>query len=322
MLVVDVVVCVLGLGVLARAADVFVAGAAALAQRLGISSVTVGVVVIGVGTSAPELLVSGIAARAGAADVGVGNIVGSNIANLSLVLGVAALVAPLPVRASVLRREVLLALAATAAFGWLLRDGLDRLDGVVLVVLLAVALVLLARWGRVAPGGEELAGEVREYLAPEQARRLRPEVLRTLLGLVGTLVGAQLLVTGATGIATAAGLSGGFVGLTIVAVGTSLPELVTAAQAARRGESGLVLGNLLGSNTFNALGVGAVVAFTAPGAPVPAGLRGAGVVVMLAVSLLAVVFMRRRMAVTRLEGALLVAGYGALVPLLAVMTSS
>jgi len=222
----------------------------------------------------------------------------------------------------VVRREALVATAATAVFAAVLvGGGLSRLDGVLLLVVMAASLLLMLRWARVPAGGsDELAAEVEEFLAEEARGSTTREVLRTVAGLVGTLGGAQLLVVGATGIAERTGLSGGFVGLTVVAVGTSLPELVTAAQAARRGESDLIVGNLLGSNIFNALAVGGVVGVLAPDAPVGAGLRTWGTGLAVAVSILAVLLMRRRLAVTRFDGALLVAGYAAVLPALAVVS--
>lgn len=336
---------VAGLALLAYSADHLVLGASRVAARLGVPALVVGVVVIGIGTSAPEMLVSGLAAAHGAADVGVGNVVGSNLANLTLVLGVAALVNPLTVRSTVVRREVPLSLAASGLFAVLLQDGLDVRDGVVLAAAMGAALVLLLRWtsrdrragdeanrvpSALEPAGPDpaLAEEVVELIeegadgvgpdpdAFAASARLRPEVLRTLAGLVGTLAGAQLLVWGAVGIADATGLSGGFVGVTIVAIGTSLPELLTAAQAARRGQSDLVVGNLLGSNIFNALTVGALVALLAPGVEVGDVLVRTGSVVMMGAALLSMLFMWRRYTVTRVEAAVLVASYVAVLPAL------
>ncbi|MBI4943618.1 MAG: calcium/sodium antiporter [Actinobacteria bacterium] len=335
-----------GLALLAWSADHLVLGASRVAARLGVPTLVVGVVVIGFGTSTPEMLVSGLAAGGGAADVGVGNVIGSNLANLTLVLGVAALVASIGVRSTVVRREVPLSLAASGLFALLLQNGLTRRDGVLLALAMAASLALLLRWTArdrraaddtnlvpsvLEPAGPdpELAEEVLEMLAdpddatgsggpaaPPQQVRLRREVWRTLGGLVGTLAGAELLVRGALGIASATGLSGGFVGVTIVAVGTSLPELLTAAQAARRGESDLVVGNLLGSNIFNALTVGALVALLAPGRPGGDALVVTGSLVMMGAGVLSMLFMWRRYRVTRVEGAVLVAAYVAVLPAL------
>jgi len=314
--VVDVLACAAGLVLLTIASDHLVLGASALAERFGVPVLVVGVVVIGAGTSMPELLVSASAALRGSADVGVGNVVGSNIANVMLVLGTAALVAPVAVASRILRREVPLMVVAGVAFAAALWRGLSLAEGVALLAGLAVALALLVHWSRSSRGSAELAREVSDVVAPASAPGAGRAVARALLGLAGTIAGAQLLVVGALGIADAAGVSGSGVGLTIVAAGTSLPELVTAAQAARRGDAELVVGNVLGSNIVNALGVGGVVAVLAPGPLAGTGLA-VGAVAMVLTSLVAVAFMRRRFVVDRLEASLLVVGYVCLVPVLA-----
>ncbi|MFN7149537.1 MAG: sodium:calcium antiporter, partial [Microthrixaceae bacterium] len=229
-LAMDVVFTVVGLVILVRAADVFVDGAVGLSRRFGLSPVIVGAVVIGLGTSVPELLVSVIAAANGDASLGVGNVIGSNIANLSLVLAVAAMVAPMAVHSSIVRREAPISFLAVAAFALALQGGLTRGDGVLLLVALVLVMIVTVRSATRA-GNEELVEEVEHVLAEIPARRV---VLLTVVGLLGTALGAQLLVDGSVGLATELGLSEGFVGLTLVAVGTSLPELVTAVQAARR----------------------------------------------------------------------------------------
>ncbi len=315
--------CLAGLLLLARASDALVLGSSALASRWGVPTLVIGVVVIGFGTSAPELLVSGIAAASGAPAIGIGNVIGSNIANLSLVLGVAALVAPVAVHTGVVRREAPLSLTASVAFALALQTGLDRTDGLLLLALLVGALALLIRWAmRARPpagaGGGELGREVTDLLVGEAGRGWSGVAVQAFGGLVGTLLGAELLVWGAVGIARAAALPEGFIGATVVAVGTSLPELVTGAQAARRGESDLIVGNLLGSNVFNALAVGGLVGVISGGTEVEVGLRTTGVVVMLAVSALAMLFMRRRFRVLRWEAAALIGVYVATLPLLGV----
>jgi cation:H+ antiporter len=314
--------CLVGLVLLARASDALVVGSSALASRLGLPTLVIGVVVIGFGTSTPELLVSGLAAASGSPALGVGTVIGSNIANLTLVLGAGALIAPIAVHADVVRREAPLALLATAAFALALQNGLTRGDGVLLLLLLALALTLLVRGALRAraatpPGSAALTRDVAELVAEEAPRAVGQLTIRALAGLAGTLLGAEVLVWGAIGVARAASLPEGFIGATVVAVGTSLPELVTAAQAARRGETDLIVGNLLGSNLFNGLAVGGVVAVVDGGTAVGTGLRVTGVGVMLGVSALAMLFMRRRFRVVRWEAAVLVAVYAATLPLLA-----
>jgi cation:H+ antiporter len=304
-----------GLLVLTKAADMFVDGAVALSNRLGLSPVLIGAVVIGLGTSIPELLVSVLAAADGDVALGVGNVVGSNIANLSLVLGVAALLTPIAVSNSTLRREAPLSFAAVALFGYLLHDGLEILDAVLLlgalVVVVAIIIATTTRSG--AETLHDLAGEDIAEVFHRPAHRIG---LVTAIGLVGTVAGAQVLVTGALGVAEGVGLSEGFVGITLVAVGTSLPELVTAVQAARRNEHELIVGNVLGSNLFNSLAVGGAIALFAPGSIGDPGLTGSAVVMMVGVALLGWIVMWRGPGILRIEGLLLLAGYVATVWLL------
>lgn len=324
MLIARITAVVVGLLVLTKAADRFVLGAATIARRLGVSAVVIGAVIVGFGTSAPELLVSALAAWDGHADLGVGNIIGSNIANLTLVLGIGAAIAPLSVSTGVLRREAPAAVVAMGLLALLVQGNLGRVEGIVLIgVFVAMMLGLLVLVRRET--GSRLAVETDEMLDlesdvdndPSTPTPLRTEVLWVVVGLAGTIAGAQLLVWGATGIADRAGLSDGFVGLTLVAVGTSLPELVTTIQAARRQEHDLIVGNLLGSNLVNSLAVGGVVGILAPGAPLDGTLTGIGSGVMMAIGVVAVFFMRRKFRLTRGEGIALVAGYAASVPLLA-----
>lgn len=305
-----------GLVLLTWAADHFVLGAARTSARLSISPVVIGAVVIGFGTSAPEMVVSGIAAGRGQLDIAVGNIVGSNVANLTLVLGVAALAGTITVASRTLRREAPLSLASVVLFAVLVQDGLTRLEGIFLAAMLAVALIHLLRSAR-AEGNEELSEEVTEFLDEAEEVRVGREVSRALLGLLGTLVAAQVLVVSATDIALRFGLKEGFVGLTIVAIGTSLPELATSLQAARKGETDLIVGNLLGSNLFNSLAVAGIAGIVGPGALGDPKLAGLGTVLMVSVAALAAVFMATGRRVTRNEGVTLVALYVVMVPLLA-----
>jgi cation:H+ antiporter len=309
-----------GLVLLALAPDRFVAGSAGLADRWGVSRVVIGAVVIGFGTSSPELLVSGIAATSGDADVGVGNIIGSNMANVGLIVAVAGLVGHIAVPTGLLRRELPLMVAATVVFAVAVQNGLTRGEGVLLLAGLAAALVVIIRSAR-RPAGTaqdgELAVEVGEFLPEEAARGPGQLVFLTVAGLAGTLAGAQLLVGGAVEVADDLGLSRGFIGMTVVALGTSLPELVTAIAAARAGEDQLILGNVLGSNLFNCLAVGPVVALANTDTATTSGLPGSAVGLMLALTALAAGAMVRRQLITRGESVTLLVTYLAFVPFLA-----
>lgn len=304
-----------GLVLLVWAADQLVTAAARLSLVLRITPVVIGVVVIGFGTSMPELVVSGLAAIEGLFDLGVGNVIGSNIANVLLVLGAAALIAPVTVTDRLLRREVPLTLAAVAAFAWAIQGPLRVVDAVLLIVLLTVVLVIIITLAR-RDGTLDL-DEVEALTAA--ATSTGRESLRALVGLTLTIAGAQMVVIGGGAIAEGFGLSEGFVGLTLVAVGTSLPELATSVQAVRRGEAELLVGNVLGSNLFNAAAVGPLLVWSGAnlGRTVATDLAGiattAMVLAVAGVSLLLVV--RRRLG--RLSGALMLLSYVAVIVMLA-----
>lgn len=314
-----------GLALLTFAADHLVLGSSRLAERMRISPVVVGVVVIGLGTSAPEFLVSGVAAGRGHTDLAVGNIAGSNILNLTLVLGIAALAGSLAVTSQVIRREVPLAVGAVVLFALLAWGGLNPTTGAVLAVTGAGALFLLVHWARAARHDDELAEDAVEFAhasaqvdVPPAARSRRPawfEPVRAIVGLAGVLAGAQLLVANASAIATDLGVSQIIIGFTVVALGTSLPELVTTVQAQRRGESDLVVGNLFGSNLFNSLVGGAVVGLASGSAP--AGKAAVALsVAMILTAALAWALLRRGLILTRVEAVALLAAYALTVPLL------
>lgn len=293
-MLVDVIWVALGMAVLIFGAERLVTAAERLAHYWGMSTVLIGAVVVGLGTSLPEMLISGLAAaRPNGLDLATGNIIGSNIANLSLVLGVSIIMAPLKNMVIDLRREWLAMLAGSfvlVALAW--NNALSRWNGVVLVVAMALALVLLVRWSRnTHPVAEErntdLSGNTGQARSAEvgawmekvkveislnilgirlRARlQLWKELLMAVVSLTLTLWGADRLVEGATGIAERLDISGGLVGLTLVALGTSLPELATAIAAARHGNAELIIGNVLGSNLFNALAVGGIAGLVGDG---------------------------------------------------------
>lgn len=299
-LAIAVIEVLVGLFLLSKAADLFVDGAAAVATAAKLSPVVVGAVVVGFGTSAPELLVSGLAARGGDVDVGLGNIVGSNVANVSLVLGFAALVTPILVTRAVLVREAPISVGAVALFAFFTIGGFAVWEGIVMLVVLVGVLA----W--IVFGGNE---DSVEEIEVDGDRSVGQSLGVTLVGLTGTVLGAQLMVWGAVAIAESLGLSGGFVGFTLIALGTSLPELVTAFAAARKGETELILGNLLGSNMFNSLAVGGAVAILGAGQfndRIPATW---GVSAMVIIAAMTWVFMVTRRKITRAEAIILLGAY-------------
>lgn len=302
-----------GVAILAWSADQFVLGASRVALLRQASPLLVGVVIIGFGTSAPELIVSAIAAAGDEPEVAIGNIVGSNIANLSLLLGLGAVIVPLLVVSRTVQREAPLVVGAVVLFAVVVQGGgISRVEGVVLLIALIAALAVVAR----NTTGDPLEREVVELTEPA-AHRLGREARRTVMGLIGTVAAAQLLLWGALDVADRASLSEGFVGATMVAIGTSLPELVTVIQSARRRETDLIVGNLLGSNLFNSLAVGGVVGLI--GAPEidNTTLTVFAAVAAVAIATVALVAMRTDYTVGRREGALMIVLYLALVPVLA-----
>jgi cation:H+ antiporter len=323
-MVFHILLAVVGLVVLTFAADHLILGASRLAERIRISPVVVGVVVIGLGTSAPEFLVSGVAAARGDTGLAVGNIAGSNILNLTLVLGIAALAGPVMVTSGVIRREVPLAVSAVILFSFLAWAGLNPVTGALLAAAGMCSLFVLLRWAQHGRSNTSVADDAVEFAqasaivdAPVASSRLPAwvEPVRAVLGLAGVLAGAQLLVSNASAIAAQLGLPQVIIGFTLVALGTSLPELVTTVQAQRRGESDLVVGNLFGSNLFNSLVGGAVVGF-ASGSSAPARAAVALSVTMILTAGLAWVLLRRGLTLTRVEALVLLAAYALTMPLL------
>ena len=263
----------IGFIILAWSADRFVDGAAALARHLGISPLIVGLTIVGFGTSAPELVISAIAALEGNTNLAIGNAIGSNIANIGLVLGIAATISPIAVASSILKREYPLMLAAMILVLLILIDGhLGIWEGVILLACLLGVLIWTVitglREGRNLPSTPDDALEV-EFEAELALDEIMPAAWATFWLVVGGLLlvgSSKLLVWGAVSIATALGISDLVIGLTIVAIGTSLPEIAASVTSVLKGESDIAIGNVLGSNIFNSLGVIGLPALIYPSA--------------------------------------------------------
>lgn len=250
-----------GLILLVWSADKFVEGSATTASHFGMPPLLIGMVVVGFGTSAPEMAVSALAASQGNPGLALGNAYGSNITNIALILGITALMAPIAVHSQVMRKELPILILVTAFAGWQLWDGdLSRMDAVGLMLV----FVLLIGWsiyqGFRQPD-DALAKEMNEEV---HAMPLRKALLWLVVGLLLLIVSSRILVWGAVDLATMFGISDLVIGLTIVAVGTSLPELASSIIAARKGEHDLALGNILGSNLFNTLAVVGIAGLIAP----------------------------------------------------------
>lgn len=292
-----------GLILLLAGGEVLVRGASALAGRFGVPPFVIGVVVVGFGTSTPELVTSIEAALIDAPGIAVGNIVGSNIANILLILGLTAALAPIAVDRAVLRRDGSVALAvAVACLGLALLGVVDRLTGALLVAGLVAYIYVTIRH----PACPDCpAGDVAE----RTPGGLPGAVAMAIAGLGLVLLGADLLVTSAVSLARSTGVSESVIGLTVVAVGTSLPELAASLVAAFRRQADIALGNILGSNIYNVLGILGVTAMVEP-IDMPVDIAGTDVWVMLAATLLLLVFATTGKRICRLEGLGFLALYG------------
>ncbi|GMQ98317.1 MAG: calcium/sodium antiporter [Acidimicrobiia bacterium] len=258
---IDIIRVVAGLIVLIVAADRLVVSAVRVSKVFKVSPVIIGAVVVGFGTSVPEFVVSAVASARGELDLALSNVIASNTANLTLVLGIAAIMAVVATRHDVIKREGLLMMAAVTAFAVVLIPlSVTRIEGIVLLIAMLGAIVLLIRWAR--SDDPELPEETYEIEADPD--RVWLEVFYGLIAMVATVVSGYQLLLGVEGIGDELGLSVVFMGL-ITGVGTSLPELSAAIAAARRRQSDLVLGNVLGSNVFNSLGVAGLAIVVGPG---------------------------------------------------------
>lgn len=296
-----------GLAVLLVGGELLVRGASGLALRLGLAPLLVGLTVVSLGTSSPELAVSAAAALRGQPDIALGNVVGSNVANILLVLGLASVFRPLAVARQLLRLDVPVMLAGSAGVVLLSIDGtLDRIEGALLLAALVVYLVVLVRASSKARAG------IQAETVPEARAGVPVRLAQIVVGLGGLVLGAHWMVRGAVDFARVLGISELVIGLTVVAIGTSLPEVVSSAVASRRGEGDIAVGNVIGSNTFNLLFVLGAAALLAPhGMAVAPGVLRFDMPVMVAVALLAVPVLFTGRRVSRGEGALFLALYAA-----------
>lgn len=295
-----------GLVVLAVAADRFVVAAARLAKRWGMSPILVGALIIGMGTSSPELVVSILAASRGELGLAIGNVVGSNVANVTLVLGTTAVFVPVSSNLKILRREGLLMLVAVIGLTASLFDlHFTRTEGVALLLGMVIAAMLVVRWASI---DSQTALSSEHYGNNEsEPVNLGVEFVMGIVSLAATLIGAQLLVLGSSDLAITLGIPTSFVGMTIVAVGTSLPELATSVAGIRRNEQDLVVGNVLGSNLFNALAVAGTAGTVHP-AVVDESFRAGSITMVICAAIAGVLAFTGRTLV-RWEGLLLLAAF-------------
>ena len=244
-----------GLVLLVWSADRFIDGSASVARYFKLPPLLIGMVIVGFGTSAPEMVVSALASLQGNPGIALGNAYGSNITNIGLILGLTALLAPIAVESNILRKELPLLAAATALAAWQLTDGeISRVDGVILLAVFAT-LMGWTIWQGLGGKPDSLAADVAAELTEEKAMPISIAAFWLVTGLLLLILSSRLLVWGAVEVARGLGVSDLIIGLTIVAVGTSLPELASSIAAMRKGENDIALGNVLGSNLFNTLAV-------------------------------------------------------------------
>lgn len=310
----DFVLVLAGLAILLAGARYFVGGIAAFAAALGAPPLVIGMTVVAFGTSTPELVVNSLSAFRGSTGLAFGNVTGSCIVNIGFVLAITAMIRPMRVEPSLITREIPMMIVGAAA---VLIEGNDRFldgaaanvwsrtDGFVLLLFFAIFLYYTARQAMAARSTDAFITEVREET--ERAPRPRPmwqEGVLTLAGLAGVTLGAQLTVDSAVNLARGAGLSEAVIGLTVISLGTTLPELATCVMAARRGDADLALGNVVGSNIFNLLGIGGLVSAIHP-VPIPSAGQPDLLMMALLIIVLLPVAIRSGRTITRGEGGFL-----------------
>lgn len=299
-----------GLTLLVWSADRFIEGSAVTARHFGMPPLLIGMVIIGFGTSAPEMVVSALAAAQGNPGIALGNAYGSNITNIALILGITALISPIIVSSQVLRKELPILTAVTAIAAWQVWDGeITRIEGIILLVILA-ALMGWTIYQGMKKKSDSLASEIEQELEI-RTMPIRIAALWLVIGLLLLVVSSRILVWGAVEIALGFGISDLIIGLTVVAIGTSLPELASSVIAARKGEHDIALGNIIGSNLFNTLAVVGVAGVIQP-MSVGAEVFSRDMMVMAALTVSLFLFgygFRGPSRINRFEGAILLSCY-------------
>lgn len=295
----DIILFIVGIILVLKGADWLTDGSVAVASRLGVSQIVIGLTIVAMGTSMPEFCVSLISALKGTPDLAVGNVVGSNIFNALLIVGVAALVAPMTILKSTVKRDIPFAILASAALLVMCLDNhIGRMDALILLILFAIFMTMTLRGAR--KDAEEPQGETKTLPTGKA-------VVFILLGLAGLIIGSNLFVDSASSIARSLGVSDAVIGLTIVAGGTSLPELATSVVSARKGNSGIAIGNVLGSNVFNILFILGITGLIQPMAIT--GITMVDLSVMVLSMCLLWLFSFTRYRIQRWEGAVLTAAF-------------
>jgi len=309
MMILDIVLIVIGVALVLTGADRLTEGASALARRMNVPEIIIGLTIVAAGTSAPELFVSLVSALKGTPDMAVGNVVGSNTMNAMLIVGCAAMVAPMVISRSTVKKDIPFAVGASVLLMLLsLNNYLGRWDGIILLLGFASFMVytlMQAKKGEAAPVADD--SQQAANSTPSKGMNSWLSALWVVAGLAMLVIGSNLFVDSASSVAYSLGISEGVVGLTVVAGGTSLPELATSVVAARKGQSAIAIGNVIGSNVFNIL---MILGLTATISPLAIeGITTLDMAVMLVSVALVWFFSFTRYTVERWEGGLLVAGY-------------
>lgn len=300
---------IVGFLLLAAGAELLVKGSSKLALRIGITPLAVGLTIVAFGTSAPELAVSIDATLRGFSALALGNVIGSNIANIGLILGITALIQPIHVQRSLVRMQIPIMIVCSAALGLLLLDGdIDLMNGLLLCCALMAYTIVSYRHSRVEFAPNDTIG-LQEIVLPEQANDLARNITAVVIGLALLIYGSQLFVDNAVEMARLLGISEALIGLTLVAVGTSIPELATSVLAAFRKQSDIAIGNILGSNIFNILCVLGVSALF--GTIVADQFSILDFVTMLLFALILLPLAKSGFTLSRFEGILLLCAYAA-----------
>lgn len=301
-----------GFAILVWSADKFVEGAASTAKHLGMPSLLIGILIVGFGTSAPEMVVSAIAAMEGNPALALGNALGSNIVNIALILGVTAVVAPITVNSKIVKKEIPLLLLIVLVSGYLLLDNTLTFNEGLILLFGFFSLIGWSIFAAIKGKGDTLESEMEDELI-EHEMSLKAGIVWLIIGLVLLIASSRLLVWGAVGVATEFGVSDLIIGLTIVALGTSLPELAASVIAARKGEHDIAIGNVVGSNMFNILAVIGIATVIAPMNNVPLEVLQRDWIVMLALTIALLVmaygFKGKDGQITRIEGTILIVCY-------------
>ena len=300
---------VFGFALLVWSADRFVDGAASTAKHLGMPSLLIGILIVGFGTSAPEMVVSAIAAYEGNPGLALGNAIGSNIVNIALILGITAIVAPIAVNSKIVKKEIPLLLLIVLFTGYLLLDNtLTLFEGVILLAGF-FALVLWSVFAAFRSRGDSFEDQM-DIELNEDIMSLKVGIMWLVFGLILLIASSRLLVWGAVGVANSFGVSDLIIGLTIVALGTSLPELAASVMAARKGEHDIAIGNVVGSNMFNLLAVIGIAVIIAPMNSIPLEVlqRDWTIMLLLTIALfvMAYGFKGRNGRINRVEGTILI----------------